>query len=438
MELEKLIPSFIPSPSFDRLIRREDTTIDQILNEMLTFRLFRQDDSRVVRFFVKRADQLLNLAFASEETHLSSKAFAILEHGHPEVTAAMLKHQRFHNTAVAVLARRDANHLHLSRLASLTLAVVMVDQRFIMTSCGFILQMLSFAWETSVFSLFEYLCSENEENKEIQEWLIRIGFIQVLHKEVDDTEMTIGKDRLDQGANLMCSYLALIRICAKNKVFDNEICSHNFVVTLNMGIGDYAPFVEDARWMALEALYRKSTVEMMRGLFQSAIEVISDTQCATQTTVAAVRILNGMLEMDDVIRPFIAEADVPMKIVSLMLANPDHTIVHGECRHFLIDLIGNASTKEKVLTTCLSSILEAATSDNRCLSASMIDLMTNIWKVASNNTKLRTELRSNSKWNDVWNNVVSPRNALIKANYGGSVQAVVHEAPPPSLSKSDY
>ena len=56
MEIEKLIPSFIPTPSFDRLIRRDDTTVEQVLNESLTFRLFSQDDGRIVRFFVKHAD----------------------------------------------------------------------------------------------------------------------------------------------------------------------------------------------------------------------------------------------------------------------------------------------------------------------------------------------------------------------------------------------
>ena len=424
MEIEKLIPSFIPTPSFDRLIRRDDTTVEQVLNESLTFRLFSQDDGRIVRFFVKHADQLLSLAFSPTESQMSSKAFAILEHGHPEVTAAMLQHQRFHNAAVAVLARKDANHLHLSRLASLTLAVVMVDEHFIMTSCGFILQMLSFVWETSVFSLFEFICSENDENKEIQEWLIRIGFIQILHKEVDDTEMTIGKDRLDESANLLCSFFALIRICAKNKVFDNEICSHNFVTTLNIGIGDYPSFVEDARWMALEALYRQSTVEMMRGMFQSSIEVIVDTGCATKTTVAAVRILNGMLEMDDVIRPFISETDVPLKVVELMLRNPDHTILHGECRRFLLNLFANPVTREKTMTTCLDPILDAVTSQNICLSVSMIDLLTSLWKFAASSSKLRAELKRHPKWNPVWNGPISKRNAILTASYGGSVQAV--------------
>ena len=160
MEIERLIPSVVASPAFERLLESGATTVEEVLRESLTFRLFRQEEARVVDFFVTHVDQLLKLAFSDNE--MSAKAFAILEHSDPAVTAAMLKDQRFHRLALVIVGTTEANNLHLSRLASLTHAVLTVDQHFIMTSCGFILQLLSFAWETSVFDLFEYMCTMNE------------------------------------------------------------------------------------------------------------------------------------------------------------------------------------------------------------------------------------------------------------------------------------
>ena len=419
MEIEKLVPTVTSSADFDKMLKSEQTTVEEALSEPMAFRLFRQRDEQIVSFFVSHAEQLLNLAFT--DNCMSHKAFAILERGDPEVTEAILKDQKFHHTAMFILGRKDADHLLLSRLASLTYAVAMVDPHFIIESCGFILQMLSFAWETSIFTLFEFLCKEDWLNRPLQEWLIQIGFIDILHREIDHVDSVIGKDRMDDNANLLCSYMSLIRLCAKNQVFDEKISSVNVVAALNGGIGEYPQFIEDARWMALSALYKQSTSESMRGLFQLAVEIVtSSKKQVTQSTVAALQVLRGMLDLDDVLRPFIVKANVGWEVTMLMLIHPNQSILHNECRDFLMSLFINRDTRTYAIKNCVEPIVQGAVVENICLAASMCELMTTIWRFAVKDHSFKSAIREYKEWDIVMNGKIAAKSAICRNSYGGS------------------
>jgi hypothetical protein len=141
-------------------------------------------------------------------------------------------------------------------------------------------------------------------------------------------------------------------------------------------VGEKPRFVEDARWRALAAVYCASTVEMMRGLFQSAVELLCDEEaCRTQSACAALYVLQMMLEMDDVLRPFIVETDIPKTVINLMVRNPDHSIMHKACRRFIVALIDNKVTRNRAVADCIPPIIKAVTSNNRNLVASAFELM---------------------------------------------------------------
>jgi hypothetical protein len=147
------------------------------------------------------------------------------------------------------------------------------------------------------------------------------------------------------------------------------------VSALNCDIGERPPFVEDDRWMALEVLYCKDTVEMMRGLFQIAIELLTCKEtCRTRSACAAAAILTHMLEKDDLLRNYMIESQVPKTVVAVMISNPDHSILHAHCRTLLMKLFENEKTKKEAIAVCFPFIFGGAKAENSTLRASMLTM----------------------------------------------------------------
>lgn len=283
---------------------------------------------------------MLNYVFSSETSEISAKAFALFEHCRPnspnsKLIEAALEYQAFNNIASKILRQKSISPLMISRISQITYVIFTINPNFIET-CGFIFQLFKYLSETSVISLFESICRPNQEYTSIQQWLIQIGFLKLLQNEVDSFRCPNDADRLNEDANLLASYYYLIKICAMNPVFYDQIYSHSFVYILNRDIGSYPQFVEDARWEALAAIYHPKTSEMMGGLFQVAIEIVSDVEkCRTRAAIAALSVLRGMVYNDTFLFQYINSYSIPLTVLQIMIENHSHSILHKACRDFI-------------------------------------------------------------------------------------------------------
>jgi hypothetical protein len=233
-----------------------------------------------------------------------------------------------------------------------------------------------------VIQLFEYLCRYTPELRKAQRWLKDNGFLSILVKELETCEDSIGDSIADRSACRFSAYLHLIEFCISNPVFADVLCSARMVSILNRSVGQKPRFVEDARWRALEALYCPRTVEMMRGLFQSAVELLRDGDaCRTQSSHSALRILQKMLAMDSLIKPFVLDAGVPGMVMDLMTRNPDHSILHERVRSLMVALFQDKSTRAMTIATCVGMIVAAGNSENQNLRASAHELVRAVLKL---------------------------------------------------------
>lgn len=423
MEIEGVFMGRIPQPpQITKMLQSPDTKISDLLHEAITFRLFRTGDAQVVNFFAQHVEELLQLIFFSDNRDLSSKAFAILEHGERTLTQAMLANQRFHNTACAFLSKPNPNPLILSRLSSLTSAALLVEPRTFVDSCGFIFQLLPYAEETDVFYLFDLIFDKRDDFVGVQQWLIQVGFIQTLLKEIDSFNCPIGSDRSNDSANLLCSYYLMVRACALNQLLAKEVRIHSFISVLNRDIDEYPGFVEDTRWQALAALYTSKTREMMRGLFQSAIEILQDkSKCLTQSCVSAIDILTSMVKYDNVLRDFLLSANLATVVLKLMIENPTHTILHNKARIFIIEWFKNKELRTNSANELMQYISDSLEVPNHSLHASMVELLKLIMSESYNDKVFFADIQNLELFNRAIRNHVNPYNYILGITYGGSL-----------------
>lgn len=420
MEVEALAPVFASSPALDEMFSKETTTVQDVLSEPMSFRLFRQSDRRIVQFFVKNIGSLVDLVFSDGDMVVAAKAFAILEFGDQEVTTAMLQDRTFPCAAMTLVSGKEENPLKLNRLASLTYAVAMVDQTFVATYCGFVLQLLMFSREPAILALFEYICSENKNNRDIHGWLIELGFVQILEREIEQCGEP-KDDQMDEEATKLCSLFTIVGVCARNSAFVKANSWRGVVAILNQNVGAFPSFVEDGRWTTLAVLYCERTMEIMRGLFQAAIELVKDKKKSrTRSGVAAITILAEMLRADDVMRPFFVPAEVPATCLSIMLNNPDHTILHCACRKLMVLMFAHTATRDTVVEICLPALIEATEHDNVNMTASAVETVKQIVKATASDSLFLRHLMNAPGWERLLRGKIAEQDAMLRSPYGES------------------
>lgn len=401
----------------------EETSVEEVLQRPITFRLFGSGEPSLVDFFVNHVEDLLNLTFFSDKKEISAKAFAILEHSKAELTVAMLDHQRFNNAACGVLSNIESGSLMLSRLSSLALAALYAAPHYIISSCGFILQLLSYVDDVSVFSLFESLCGDNiNDIEDVQQWLIDIGFIQLLIKEIDTmpTEKLEKCGRDDRNGLLMVAYMNLIQICAKSPILRKEVKTPSVFAIINRGVCEWAPYVEDARWEALASVACKNTRDVMRALYQQCVEMLPhDKKGASRSVIAAIRILSFMVKCDPILVPFIVKAEIGKHLGKLMLINPDHSILHASCVNYLEAAISNPKTMKESLAASSKFIIDSLCSENRNLQATAFHLLTKISEAEKNDDAVFEAMNEIPGFVQTVKEPFSIYNSLLESEYGG-------------------
>ena len=482
MELESLTPrNIIAPPAFQKLISSPETTVADILEQNITFRLFRTGDEYLISFFVSHVQELLNLTFffdSRTQSDLSAKAFAILEHSQPALTVAMLKDQKLHKVACDVLSGTEPNTLILSRLSSLTLGALCVDPNSVIKTCGYLFQLISYFFEPSVLALFETMSINDPEFASLQKWLIKVGFADLIQREIDSfspyTKTPSQLNYLSHEALNLCGYLKIVSLCASSDKLSPYFTTQSLVSALNHDIGALPQFIEDARWEALSAVYCKRTLESMRGLFQSAVELISpssddtfelfsqispksDTsektnvsensnttensnitenskvsenpktsqtqdikysKRGTRAVSAAAQILAGMIQLDPVLRPFIVMEKVPLIAAQLMFELPDNTFLHKSLRTLILASLEQPDTRSSFYGA-LPFLLTGFETKNPNLLASLLLIIGEAAGLGNRDSKVANILKDIPGFIQCVRTKLAYHNALLAASYGG-------------------
>lgn len=417
MSLDNTEPIFLQPSSILELLNNPKSKIEDVLTDNITFRLFNTGDPRLVRYFCDHVKDLLRLAFKltdptspkrniklgensntqeiSEQAlwryeQLSSRSFAILEHSDPTLTEAMLSNDQLRDIASSILWENNPESVLLSRLSSLTLVAFLYNPSIAQSSCGYVLQMLNYVSEPSILSLFEIVCSSEDRNVVLQQWLLSLSFTDILYSEIEDIQKKLTKSfdtnnnrsspsqypsssnenlldefnhqmQMSQKANQYCGLLKIVTFCSKSLVLSESVRTHRFVELLNQDYGILPQFIEDIRWESISSMYCNQTSELLRGFFNPAINILQDSHlCTTLSGISAIKLLTTMAQNDLVMRPFMSIAGVTKLIIKLMIEHPDHSFLHMAAKDFLQALFMHPKSRKNAMQDSLPAILEAS------------------------------------------------------------------------------
>ena len=334
----------------------------------------------------------------------------------------MIKNQKLNIAASNFLNRSYIDPLLLSRLSSLTLTVVLLFPNEIENTCGYLLQLLTYTDNFSVFSLFESLCSENPNLYKIQKWLVELGFFKLIQKEIENISNKNILSNDNRFEELLVSYYNIIKISSNSLIFREHIISDIFFGLINRDIGEYSQYVENYRWEALSSIVSPNNIEILRGLFPIALNLLHDHDKApTRSGCAAILILTHMIHLDPFIITFFHQVKVTQTIGNLILRFPNHSILHNYCRKYFYISLQNPITMKQTFNDCVPIIVAGIYSKNRNLEAISMGLLNDISNLEKNNENLYHFMNEVNGFIDIVKGPFSHYRSILSQNYGGEI-----------------
>lgn len=421
-DIDTLLPICVPIPhTLKELISSPESSIKDVLREDIVFRLFRTNEPQLINYFVIHVDELLQLSFDDGDTEVSAKAYAILEHAQPTLTQALLYNQHFHNAAIAVLAQPNPSILHLDRLSSLTLSAIYICPEVAPKSCGFILQLISYLYQYSVLELFEHLCTYSKETELTQTTLEKMGFPQMLYKELENfPKITKDTNQKSQDASQLYGLFRVLTICGSSPILGPHVCTYNFVSIVNRDVDEFPKFVEYQRWEAISALYCPATAEIMRGLYPNVIEMLNNNEeVGSRSYVAAIDLLTVIVQFDVELVPYIISSNAVERIVDLLFTHPNHNIMQFSIRDFLFACLDNKELHDDTAQKIMKMGMRGIHINNVSVRANVYRIIKHFMKRTKSDQKLYSTVKNNEEFMLFLMNNFQIYKALWKRHYGG-------------------
>jgi hypothetical protein len=166
--------------------------------------------------------------------------------------------------ATEILAKQTVSTLLVSRLSTLLNTIVMKQRSGYTDSIGFLIQLLRFIDEPSVFSMFSSICSVSPKLTALQSVIAASNFAPLILSEFN------GELSTEKLANLC----AIVRVCLKNPILEREFATDSSLQKLLSLLNRDDILLQNQLWQALSALCTPVTFSKMADVQVRAIQIL--------------------------------------------------------------------------------------------------------------------------------------------------------------------
>ena len=179
------------------------------------------------------------------------------------------------------------------------------------TNCEFIMKFLSFIEHQTVLAFFENIFMNDSKVNAAQNFLIRQGIVSILTEPLSTWPIDRIPIYAEPEYEKYRNSLHLYRIASSFPRISDEFIKPFQIQIITHRIRRLPSIIEDERWKLIDALYSFKTADLFRGLFLTAIDIISEPyNIVREIHVSALNILSKMIQYDPILIPFFRDSQI--------------------------------------------------------------------------------------------------------------------------------
>lgn len=364
---------FDSESNLKKLLLKDGSVIEQVLSESEIEQARKTNSTDLRLYLSKHLPRLIRIAFREDTKETTLTALRLLTGGSQFIIPNLVKSTYFPEYAVRTMAKStDLSSLTIGRLCDITLSIFQSGKTNILNNCGYILFLLKYCANPSVYSMFQTILSEDNEKLKIhREWLFSIGFVDELSTDILETmnstfftnnieESDLPKLSYNYDHEKLINLLRLVSDAAKDRpgVKKDFIYGHLKSILVASNSAHFPYHISDYFWQALNTLYEKDLSDFFIDIVFAAQKMIIDFSKSDENKIH--RYLSESLNLitkfiED--KPELVNNDLLNAILTLMLKFSGSSFFLCDVRRFFQQCIKTKELKEKVPLAVISKLL---------------------------------------------------------------------------------
>jgi hypothetical protein len=382
-------------------------------------------------YFASHARGLFRLAFSSEKTVTTARAFSILNCGDRKCLQPLLSSGTIIDFACRLLDREPVSPILVGRLAQLTLVLLTKLPELASIPSGYLFRLLSYCENLSVYHLFQGLTTVDSALEPTQSWLVELGFPEYLLRELQAIDFSyrspLANIYSDPIYNRAFYYFELIGQSALHPILRTSFQTDDFLVGLQGKFPDMPDFVNIARWRAVVCATCEETIQTAIRLFlKESIDVLSERfEHLKEYRVLAIIFVAKLMRISDSVYEELLKSSVAQLLSNLVFQLPNSTLLHREVTAFVKTGLANEAFALELAAVFVPPVLAACQSEN-CLIRSYCFKIISIFAAAQKALPALSEMleRDVPEFRVIVKTTLKEYGTKLKAVYGGDKNAL--------------
>lgn len=405
-------------------IHNPDLDIKDILTDSMIIRAYLNKNREVCNYINSHARDILKIALTGEKDAASKTTFQLICCNSSELIFNFLRDGYFQNIALDILNETPIKPFIIGRLSSITLLALGKNTTEATDSCGFIYHLIPFCGNPSVDHFFETICSESEQYEFSQKWLMEMGFVEFLLRELESIDYehkcTEENPFFDPIFGKCFSIYQLISICISNKILGQFFKTRPVVDILSKFLTHAPPFVMTAHWKAIKALTCEETSSMMISFVPQAVKVLSeDIVKLHEFRVLALETISKIGTMVPMVFETFLSQNLLQKLLNLMLIFPNCTIYLESLKKFIQVSLTHSDFAFKMVSLYLPVVGDIITEqENHVLFPYAVNIFDIFYDAAKRDPILQQVFHEYAEFEEVVRNHIVPFKKTLNDYYG--------------------
>lgn len=407
---QKTHPSYIPRVKFDipreiretpikTLIERNEHELKTILEHPSLFKAINEGNETLIAYLCNKMDDLLSLCLTLDDINHGLVVYSIIKMENARIVRNLAKHDKFLYLAFEILISSDPDHELLLRLANVAIIVIRACKDEFPASCGYVVQFLNILQHYCAASFFEDLLQNEPEYKAAHEWLLSIGFAEVIATEIDGTN-PVGDPFSDVSTHRYTQLLKYVRLSIYCPILAQSFRCKIIIKAVLRKIDGAHPFVIEERLCTILDLYNAQTYKYFRCVYEEALHAMDNFKDkGSLSRVAGTYIVLKMILYDHEIVEHMEDGYIPGIILNIFYKNTESTELVLAAMQLAKSSIENPKLMEVVAEIVVPPLVyEAINNTNVFMRAIAFDFLNWCKEKAEENKQLAKMLSNVPNW----------------------------------------
>lgn len=391
-------------------------------------KLYKTNDS-VYSYFKSHYFKLLDYALGPHNASYGLNSYEILICGDTDILEPILKSEIFVSRVIEIINKEKKESFLIGRLSSIIQTSFLFLPELSINTFGFIFQLLQFTSNTSVLDLFSNILSKEENFSIVQNWLIKIGFIDQIINELKSIDYNYVSNEQNQYYDVVYEKVFglyfILRESSLSSIFSDLLYRKDVIQILTKTFANHPLYIENARWQTILALTKKKTSKLLLPILPDAIELIrKDVDILPAYIVFVIEIISQMMEFSIKAADIVFEAKIHNEILNIVRKFCNCTELLKSFQKFVeVSLKYPKKIMPKMIHNVLQFIMNCLkTKENKILAPFCFIIMELFIDAGEKNMRIKKIIEREEGCKEFMKNEYIEYKKIISANYGFDVE----------------